>query len=208
MITLKNNWAVVALFIYFLIFGTSCDRPQNGHRNCFPQISAKAMELYDTNKDGKISGAELDQVPGLKASLAVMGTDKERGITPDHIKALVKKWVDSRIGRMYLSCSVTHNGRPLEGATVIFIPESFLSDILAESATGITDQTGKAIISLSTVPGSDELPPGIPPGIFRIEITKNGEDIPAKYNTKTELGQEVSIDNPEIEKGITFDLQY
>jgi hypothetical protein len=170
--------------------------------------STRAMELYDTNKDGKISGAELDQAPSLKAALIILGTDKDRGITSKQIADRIQKWVDSKIGRMFLSCTITHNGKLLEGAVVKFIPEQFLADNLTENAIGTTDQSGVALVSLPTLPGPDEPPPGIPPGLYRVEITKDGEDIPAKYNTATELGQEISIDNIDVKKGVKFDLKY
>jgi hypothetical protein len=38
---------------------------------------------------------------------------------------------------------------------------------------------------------SAEDPKGIPLGFYRIEVTKDGESIPAKYNTETILGIDV-----------------
>jgi hypothetical protein len=169
------------------------------------EAAAKAMELYDADKDGKISGDELEKAPGLKAALKVMKTDKEKGVTADQIKERIQKWLDSRIGRTSLSCMVTHNGQPLAGATVKFVPEKFLSKYSPDTATGVTNQTGMAMLS---VPTGNDLPPGLPPGIYRVEITKNGEDIPAKYNTETVLGQEVSLDNIDMQMGIKFNLKY
>jgi hypothetical protein len=170
--------------------------------------AAKALKLHDTNKDGKLSKEELDQAPGLKAALKVMGADKEKGVTADQIASRVQKWRDSRIGRTSLSCLVTRNGQPLAGATVKFIPEKFLSDALKETATGITNQTGMTMLSVPIEPGPDAMPPGLPPGMYRVEITKDGENIPAKYNTNTELGQEVSLDNMDMQMGIKFNLKY
>lgn len=171
-------------------------------------VAAKALDLYDTNKDGKINGEELDKTPGLKAALKVMATDREKGVTADQIALRVQKWVDSRIGRVSLSCLVTHNGKPLAGATVKFVPEKFLSDALTETATGVTNQTGMAMLTVPTERGPDAPPPGLPPGMYRVEITKDGENIPAKYNTNTELGQEVSLENTDLQMGIKFNLKY
>ena len=44
--------------------------------------------------------------------------------------------------------------------------------------------------------------------MYRVEITKDGENIPAKYNTETILGQEVSLDNIDLQMGIKFNLKY
>jgi hypothetical protein len=172
------------------------------------KAASTAIELFDANKDGKISGDELDKAPGLKAALKVMNTDKDKGVTADQIAARIKKWLDSRVGRMSLSCMILHNGKPLAGATVKFVPEKFLSKYLTETAEGKTNQTGMAMLTLPTEPGPDALPPGLPPGIYRVEITKDGEKIPAKYNTETVLGQEVSLDNIDMQMGIKFDLKY
>jgi hypothetical protein len=67
---------------------------------------------------------------------------------------------------------------------------------------------GMAMISLPVETGPDALPPGMPPGMYRVEITKPGDNIPAKYNKETELGQEVSLDNIDIQMGIKFPLKY
>jgi hypothetical protein len=187
-----------------------CDQQFDDHRPHFadPRNVAKAMELYDTNRDSKIAGTELDQVPGLRAALPRLNTNAERGVTAKQLATRLRQWDDSHVGRAALKCTVTHNGKPLEGALVKFVPEKFLSEMLTETATGTTDQAGAAAISLPKFPGPDELPPGIPPGMYHVEITKEGENIPARYNTATKLGQEIAIDNPDMQKGVKFDLTY
>ena len=60
------------------------------------------------------------------------------------------------------------------------------------TATGKTDQNGMAMLSIPTSGPGD--PPGVAPGFYRVEITKDGEKIPAKYNTETIFGQEVALD--------------
>ena len=37
----------------------------------------------------------------------------------------------------------------------------------------------------------DQLLPGLPPGVYRVAVTKDGVTIPARYNTETTLGCEV-----------------
>jgi hypothetical protein len=210
MISSNQCWLLAGLTLCCLAFSFGCDRPPDGHRiSPFNSVrdAASAMKLYDTNHDGKISDDELDAVPGLKASLALLKTDSKKGVTSELLAERLKNWNDSRIGRMALAVALTHNGRPLVDATVKFIPEKFLSEDLPDAATGTTRKDGVAIVSLPTIPDS-ELPPGVPPGMYRIEITKADEDIPAQYNSATELGQEISIDNPDLQNGIMFDLKY
>jgi hypothetical protein len=207
----RLGWGLVLLGMLSLATYAGCDHPPPRVEQ--PSYSpsseaAQAMELYDTNKDGKIAGPELDKAPGLKASLKVLGTDKDKGITSEQIVTRIKRWKESRIGRTSLSCMVLRNGQPLAGATVKFVPEKFVADALTETATGTTNQTGMAMLTIPTEPGPDAPPPGVPPGIYRVEITKSGDNIPAKYNTETTLGQEVSLDNIDLQMGIKFLLKY
>jgi hypothetical protein len=203
--TFHAKYAFAALAFVSFAFAAGCDREpihDVGPPYSPSTAAAKAIELFDANNDGKIAGSEFDACPGLKASLKVIGTDAEAGVTPEQIAARVKKWCDLHVPRTSLACLVSYNGRPLADATVKFIPEKFLADALPDAATGKTNQHGLAMI---TVRYGE---PGVPPGMYRVEITKDGEEIPAKYNTTTELGQEVSLDNPDLDFGVKFDLNY
>jgi hypothetical protein len=179
-----------------------------------PRNIAKAMELYDRNRDGGISGDELNQAPGLRAALPRLNTDAKRGITAKQLTARLQRWDDSGVGGMFLKCTITHNGKPLEGALVKFIPEKFLWEMLtetglgADTATGTTDQAGVAVISARPLPRPDGIPPSIPLGMYRVEITKDGEEIPARYNSATELGQEIATDSLDVQTGVNFNLEY
>jgi hypothetical protein len=61
------------------------------------------------------------------------------------------------------------------------------------------------LVAMIAIP--NDFPPGVAPGFYRVEITKSGETIPAKYNTDTILGQEAAIDAKGIREGIKFDLK-
>jgi hypothetical protein len=63
------------------------------------------------------------------------------------------------------------------------------------------------VLSAPLDPGVPGDVPGVPYGLYRVEITKEGMDIPAKYNTQTILGQEVAEDCPEVRRGINFHLK-
>ena len=123
---------------------------------------AKAIEMFDANKDGKLSGEELDKCPGLKAALSKVDSGNE-GVTAERITARIKVWQKSRLGRMSVVCTVTHNGKGFEGAEVKFVPEKFLGlDDPKWIATGKTDQNGMVIMSVPTSdPRKD--PSGVPP---------------------------------------------
>ena len=161
--------------------------------------------MYDTDKNGTISGAELDRCPGLKAAAAKIDAGGEGKITAEMIAARIQQWQQQGIGRMQLYCTVLRNGKPLAGAEVKFVPESFLGDDI-KTASGKTNSRGRAALSVPTTSRAD--PPGVALGLYRVEITKPGDNIPAKYNSATILGQEVAVDTPGIRDGIVFNLQY
>jgi len=141
--------------------------------------ATEAMAMYDTNQDGRISGSELDKCPSLKA-IAKDGT-----VTADFIKARITDWQESRIGRGAVSIAIFHNGKGLPGASVKLTPEKFLGTDI-HSAAGTTGPMGAAIISVPTSgPGE---PLGASLGFYRVEVAKDGESIPAKYNAETTLG--------------------
>lgn len=170
---------------------------------------AKAIEMYDTDNDGKLSGAELDKCPGLKAALSKVDPGG-KGVTAEAIANRIKAWQNTRLGRLSLTCIVTRNGKGFEGAEVKFIAEPFLGlNDPKWIATGKTDQNGMVALSVPTN-GKREDPPGVPPGFYRVEITKPGLDVPAKYNTATILGQEVASDAQGIQfqADIRFDLKF
>jgi hypothetical protein len=168
-----------------------------------PQAASKAMQEFDANKDGYLDAKELEKAPGLKAAMSKIDINGNGKISADDINARIKVWKDSKVARMTIICRVTHNGRPLEGATVVFEPEKFLGDQL-KPATGNSDASGMAFPA-ALYEGSDAK--GIAPGFYRVKITKSGENIPAKYNTETILGQEVARDAENIRR-VRFDLEY
>ncbi|MGA2254032.1 MAG: EF-hand domain-containing protein [Thermoguttaceae bacterium] len=171
-----------------------------------PDASAasKAMELYDTNHDGFLDAQELEKVPGLKAAVKQVDTNNDGKISEEEIAARIKTWADSNVGRMQVVCRVTHNGEPLANAKVAFVPEKFLGGTL-QSGSGTTSATGYANIS-SPYP-ADPSVKGLSPGFYRVEITKDGEKIPANYNTETTLGAELA-GGVEAKNGLKFELQY
>jgi hypothetical protein len=159
----------------------------------------EAMELYDANDDGQLSSEELEKAPGLKAAIETVDTNKDGNISEDEIAERIAAWQASRIGVVSILCLVTMDGQPLEGATVIFEPESFLGeDVLA--GDGTTDYTGAVYprIPKEKRPVAD-MPGGMQLGFFRIKVSKvvNGkETIPAIYNSETTLGQQIAPDDP------------
>jgi hypothetical protein len=163
---------------------------------------AKAIEMYDTDKNGVLGGTELAKCPALRAAAARIDPTGE-GITAAKITARIKQWQSKDIARMRLDCTVLCNGKPLADAEVKFVPETFLGDDI-KAASGKTNKSGRAMLSVATADRADLR--GVAFGLYRVEITKAGVNIPAKYNTETTLGQEVALDSPNIQN-IRFDLK-
>src|SRR3972149_5931888 len=200
------RFSMMALMAVYVLIQSGCMPGQS--RIYAPSISAssagqEAMEMYDANKDGKISGAELDKVPALISGLVPLNSSKEKGITAADITARIEKWKESKSGRMAFSCTITRKGKPLAGAEVKFVPEKFLGSKMPV-CTGTTSDLGYVSVS-EPVEGPDD-PKGIPPGYHRREITKAGENIPAKYNTQTIFGIEIAPDRQDT-GGLIFDIK-
>jgi hypothetical protein len=151
-----------------------------------PNVADSAMELFDSNGDGLLSGDELAKSPGLLAGLDVIDTDDDQNVSAAEIIARFELYEQRKLGLRGREFRVTYKGRPLADAAVRLVPEPFLEGII-EPATGITRPDG--IVNPNA--GVDGLP-GLRPGYYRIEVTSDKVNLPAKYNTETILGAEVS----------------
>ncbi len=172
---------------------------------------AAAMEEYDTNHDGAVAGDELDRAPGLNAARATIDTNGDGQISAEEVANRVRVWQDEDAGLTNLRCVVRMNGRPLEGAEVVFEPEAFLGDGI-ETAKGTVSAQGSASIS---IPKAERPTPGTPPGLrlglYKVTISRmlgGKETVPARYNVKTTLGQEVCLSALASTRGeVLFDLK-
>lgn len=158
--------------------------------------ASEAMSLYDKNGDGVIGGEELDAVPVFKYEAALKRADSngDGKISEDEIKARIESWQESKVGLTSYTCQVYYKSarnprlQPLEGATVTYEPEPFLGENVKQ-AVGKTTTGGMASVG---IPNND--PPGAQCGYYKVRITHDTMTIPAKYNTNTTLGDEISQD--------------
>jgi hypothetical protein len=169
-----------------------------------PALDAKAaadaaIAEYDTDRDGMISGKELDRVPALKVAIGRLGKGSGK-ISAEAIADEIRAWQETKIALTNLGVSVTLDGQPLAGATVTAEPEKFLGPTILP-ASGVTDHTGSAALRI-------EGKPGLSFGFYKIRVSKmvaGREAIPARYNAQTELGAEVA---PKVNAtgGLTLNL--
>jgi hypothetical protein len=167
--------------------------------------AAQAIELYDKDGDGGISNSELTASPALTAA---PGYDKsgDGNLTVDEIAAGLAAWQKSGVGARVVPFALQWNGRPLAGATVRLSPAPFLVDSL-KGASGESGGSGGGQLGMAF----EDLPRNAPkislvqPGLYHVEITHPTEKIPAKYNTQTMLGIEITSNYPGPE-GVVWSL--
>jgi len=205
-----------------VIIGAGCD--MGPKRIKPPSVNSAAaaraaIDQYDTDKNGQIAGEELDKCPALKSLWSELAArsrgggeqlprsgasknaaDKPEGITAEMLQSVIGDWLQMRIGRVTYTCQLTRNGRPLGGAAIRFVPEKFMGAGYPV-AEGVTDLSGCGQMSIPGV-----TPEGIAVGFYRVEITKDGENIPAKYNTESTLG--VAVIHAVSGVGAAFNLKY
>jgi hypothetical protein len=174
------------------------------------ESAGRAMKQYDQNGDGFVAGDELEKAPGLKAAIKNLDMDDDGKVSEQEIADRVNTWLKMNVGLTKFSCLVTLDGTPLQGATVTFVPEEFLGGAV-QQAEDVTTMVGSASprIPKEKRPSPDS-PPGMQLGLYQVQISlKQGdkETIPAKYNTQTVLGQEVSNDDWAIQNNqVRFNL--
>jgi hypothetical protein len=172
---------------------------------------SEAMTQYDKNGDGVVAGPELDAAPALKAALPRLDTNGDKGVSADEVAARVAAWKEMESAMTTVRCHVTLDGQPLADAEVVFEPEAFLGDNI-KPATAKTNQLGDASPRVAPEHLPDpSLPSGAHFGLYIVRISKkvNGKElIPARYNTNTVLGQEVSYDDPAMQNNnVAFALK-
>ncbi|TWU22795.1 hypothetical protein [Bythopirellula polymerisocia] len=161
------------------------------------QAGELAIEMHDKDGDGALSSSELQAVPGILNHLEKYDLDEDGMVSSQEITERIELWNDQAMGIRTLDVEVSMDNRPLSGASVRFVPETFLGDG-PKPASGMTDSKGFAKISVAV----DELPEdlrkarmrGIYGGTYKIEITHPSMNIPSKFNTATTLGEEVARD--------------
>ena len=160
-------------------------------------VTDAAMQQYDTNGDGRLDLDELASSPGLLAALGECDLDADKAISHEELGVRLENMYGRGISLISVDCVVRMKNKPLKKARVLFVPEKFLGEGTTIAAEGITNDVGKATIAIP----AEKLPEGLrkfrkaQAGVYRVEITHPSVQIPAKYNTQTQLGFEVHPDS-------------
>ena len=159
--------------------------------------ASTAMEQFDEDGDGSLDETELAACPALKSASDEYDTNGDRQIDRDELVRRLQLMFGRRAGLVSADCSITLNGRSLEGAKIRYVPEVFLGEGKIQIAEGVTNKDGMAHLGIA----SEQLPADLrghtlmQVGLYRVEITHPSKKIPAKYNTSTELGFELHPDS-------------
>ena len=154
------------------------------------QTAARAVADADLNGDGLLSEDELKKYPALLGAVSQYDTDKDGSLSGAELEAQLLVWQERGAALRSLNCLVLLNGKPLSEAQVEFVPESFLSEII-QPCSGISDDVGRAVMSLADehLPSDLKRFPSIHLGMYQVRVTHPSREIPAKYNEHTNLGQ-------------------
>lgn len=153
------------------------------------QIAQNLLRELDRNKNGAVDQAEAKEHPAMQHAFARFDRNNDRKVTVEEIQARVAEYAELARNPVGLGCLVTWNGQPLAGATLTFEPDAVMGSSL-KTATGVTDNRGYC--ESYTIEGKTYR--GLPPGLYRIQVRKEGVAIPERYNTKTTLGREIYHD--------------
>lgn len=165
-------------------------------------MAGKAL-VNDSNGDGMLDGDELDMVPGIKASMRAIDKNSDNKASREEIEARLALYEETRTGVRPVTLKFTRKGKPLAGVKVKMVPESFLDGAI-EAAEGVTEGDGKAWMN---IPDGGYPTPVVRVGFYKIEVTSDSVKLPAKYNTKTTLGFEVSPVSDGFMPQTTFELK-
>ncbi len=170
-------------------------------------VAANAMTACDANGDGALESSELAKCPALASTLALFDADADHRLSSAEISRKFETIKNSGTRSTGVQCTVTLDGKPLSGATVKLLPPDIFDGSLLP-AEGVTDEQGIARPSI----GADNLPEKLKtaalvyPGLYTVEITHPDQQLPERYNAKSELG--LLIDPTSREGGgARFDLK-
>ncbi len=170
------------------------------------QVGANAIELYDTNGDQTLDATELAACPPLVQVLPSFDINGDGKLVADEIMGrLLRLYTGQTLAPF--DCVVLLDGKPLANATVQLKPCNIHGE-LNIVGQGTTDSKGRAFVALPAdqVPGELQNSQGMPPGVYRVEITHPKSTLPVKYNTESTLGCEVGAAAGRVH-AVTFPLK-
>jgi hypothetical protein len=189
------------LILALLLNGLGCqDHPTRVSSPTWrPQSLAQAaLDHFDSNGDGTLDTTELESAPALAAGAKLLDVDKDQRVSAAELEQRFGTYKHLAVGRTSPAIRFLINGQPLVNATVEFIPEPFLSDVI-KPATATTNQQGLAYPQIQGDPV-----PGLQVGYYRVQVSSADGRVPPKYHDATPLGVEISGTNDDPAGYSTF----
>jgi hypothetical protein len=129
-----------------------------------PDRAATALVARaDKDGDGGVSSSESAEIPGIRRAFPQYDADSDGRLSAAEIAGRIRRWQDTRVGRVSCSFVVTLAGKPLPDATVRLVPEPEFEGPLPP-ASGRTDAAGRV------APRSEGELPGVAPGLYRVSV--------------------------------------
>jgi hypothetical protein len=178
----------------------SAIRPPNVDAN---DAAQKVIAELDHDGDGKLSRSEWAKSPSIAATASAYDKNGDGFLELDELVSGIEVWKKTGVGARSVPFKVILNGSPLAGATVRLVPAPFLSDAV-KPASGQTSASGGGQFAMARedLPKNAPNMPLVQPGLYQVEITHPSVKIPAKYNTQTTLGIEITSGNPGPEGAV------
>lgn len=188
------------------LISAGCSSP--GAAGINPEAAAaRAMELYDANGDAALDADELKKSPPLAIAVTAYDADGNGRLDANEIAQRLTRLFKSSIDLAEVTVQVTADGQPLSGAVVRLRPAEFMGPGMI-SAEGVTDETGtaKPKVAEEHVPAEFRSMPLVQFGPYLVEVTHPERQLPARYNSASELGMDV---DPTSRNGLAarFDLK-
>lgn len=167
------------------------------------ELAAAVVEKLDKNNDTQVDQREIIDAPGLAFGARFIDANGDGMLSRDELAARFAKYRDSRVGLTSKELRVTYNGQALRGADVRLVPEFFLADVI-EPASGTT--LGDGVVRPSI---ADQQTPLVRVGYYRVEVNATNPQLPAKFNSQTSVGVELSpfINEPASSGTIELSLR-
>jgi hypothetical protein len=144
------------------------------------------LEKLDKNGNATVDQPELAEAPGLAFGARFIDANKDGKLDREELEARFARYRDSRVGLTPKELRIDYNGQPLVGAEVRVVPEFFLTGVI-EPAAGTSTADGVVRPSIA-----DQRTPLLRLGYYRLEVTSSKTKLPAKFNSATTLGVEIS----------------
>lgn len=152
-------------------------------------ITQAVLAEFDKNRDNVLDATELRACPALYGAMTAIDTNGDRRLSADEIRKRIEAYAAVPTGSIPVTCIFRMEGRPLVGATVTFDPEPCMGSAL-KPAVGTTDEQGQC----TEYQIDGQAYRGLPAGLYRIRVTKEGAAIAPRFNTQTTIGHEVYLD--------------